>query len=149
MNPTAGTPCGKFMCEQEVVHDAFTHLTWQRAVPDSYAGCSVAYEVGVSLEKGAPGDACLWQEALAYCSRLKVASGGWRLPSKNELLSIVDHDHGQPTIDLTIFPNTRIRHYWTSTTEGVAEGYGWYVDFGNGNPNTTSMDLGLNVRCVR
>ena len=38
---------------------------------------------------------------------------GWRLPSKDELLSLVCEECGTPTIDPNIFPNTEAVPYWT------------------------------------
>ena len=38
---------------------------------------------------------------------------GWRLPSKDELLSLVCKECGTPTINSKIFPNTESLPYWT------------------------------------
>jgi hypothetical protein len=72
-----------------------------------------------------------WQEALAYCENLSLAShDDWRLPNAKELHSIVDcsnapDTNGKPAIDTDYFSSTSIKNengeddwpfYWTSTT---------------------------------
>lgn len=41
-------------------------------------------------------------------------SSGWRLPTRRELLSIVNNDKSNPAIDTTYFPNTQSSGYWSS-----------------------------------
>jgi hypothetical protein len=35
-----------------------------------------------------PDEEMAWQEAIAYCARLRVTGGGWRLPHPEELLAL-------------------------------------------------------------
>ncbi len=67
--------------------------------------------------------------ALAYCAGLTDAGGGWRLPSRIELVSIVDYttlagmdvawfDVGtgaNPSIDTTAFPDTGANVDWSQS----------------------------------
>ena len=114
-----------------------------------------------------------WDEANNYCQNLILGGySNWRLPTKDELKSLVICDNGTPTplADNPTSPyycgqgNTipytkptidsqfscRQSFYWTSTVYGVNQS--WYLSFGNGGThwgdNTTS---GYNyyVRCVR
>ena len=58
----------------------------------------------------------------------------WRLPTPEELASLVDNGKsGAPTIDGTFFPNQQAARYWTGTSyrDGVAQD-AWYVDFATG-----------------
>jgi len=56
----------------------------------------------------------------------------WRLPTRVELLSLVDDTRCIPAIDTDAFPNTPIFSTWTSTR--YADGGGeWIVDFYNGH----------------
>jgi hypothetical protein len=58
----------------------------------------------------------------------------WRLPTPEELASLVDNGKsGTPTIDTTFFPNQQAARYWTGSSyrDGVAQD-AWYVDFATG-----------------
>ena len=85
----------------------------------------------------------------------------WRLPTRMELLNIVDSGRPAPAIDPTFFPNTgfaerayRSSSYWTSTQNAYRTNSDYvvvYVDFG-GTPNSapkTSPNGVLPVRLVR
>jgi hypothetical protein len=41
-----------------------------------------------------------WQQALQYCNSLTLASKSWRLPSFNELKSLVKYSAYSPPIDM-------------------------------------------------
>ncbi len=71
-----------------------------------------------------------WKEAIEYCESLNFAGySDWRLPNKNELLSIVDRSKSNPAIN-GAFKNT------TS-------------DVSNGNAFSRAKSVGNYVRCVR
>lgn len=71
----------------------------------------------------------------------------WRLPTKNELLSIVKLS-SYPTIDLTYFPNTN-DWFWSSTPTYYIK-YAWHVSFYYGNANDTRFKKSPSfVRLVR
>jgi hypothetical protein len=149
VSPVVG-PCGKFTCTEQVVEDPTTRLTWQRQLPMTYDGCTGLYERN---PQGTKGDACSWEEAMGYCAQLALASGGWRLPTKDELLSIVDTSRTDPSIDLTAFPNTHSDAFWStspyvSPPPGNLEG-AWYIIFRNGAPYNDHTEFGCRVRCVR
>lgn len=87
-------------------------------------------------------------EAVSYCKNLKLAGfNDWRLPTLNELETIVDKNKYKPSIN-QVFQNTTIGFYWSSDiVKGLSSA--WYVrfDFGRiGNITTTSKNY---ARCVR
>lgn len=75
----------------------------------------------------------------------------WRLPTAEELLSIVDFgvvNFSEPAIDSVWFPNTARSIYWTSTPY-AATALAWYVDFGLGGAYETLRSYPRSVRLVR
>jgi hypothetical protein len=127
------------------VKDPATGLTWQRLLPVSYDGCSGRYDP----EAGNAGDACTWQEARSYCLRLTLAPGGWRLPTSDELSSIVDMAREDPAIDVEAFPSTRAETFWSSSTVAGSPDEAWYVSFGWGFVGNGKMSFNNRVRCAR
>lgn len=113
------------------ITDNVTGLMWQKE--------------GDNMEK-------TWADAGTYCDSLTLAGhSGWRLPSKKELMSIVDRNSPKPgpTINITYFPNTYADYYWSSTTSAYSTDGAWCVYFGYGNVGGYGKS-GLNyVRCVR
>ena len=87
-----------------------------------------------------------------------IPSGGfagrtnWRVPTRDELVSIVDYDRiGGPIINITFFPNTFSSGYWTSSSVSTGATNAWYLRFGDGEVDTKSKSVGtINayVRCV-
>jgi hypothetical protein len=79
------------------VTDTDTGLMWQQEMaPQSYT----------------------WQEALNYCESLLLAGyEDWRLPSVNELQSLVDYSRYDPAIDPVFVYHNIDRLYWSSTTD--------------------------------
>lgn len=112
----------------QVVLDRVTGLEWQRAVPLA------------SFD---------WWEARDHCAALLLdGSNDWRLPSRVELVSLLDFGELAPTIDLEAFPDTPSDFFWTSSpvpflnlAYGVRFELGFIYDhdpYGSGR-----------VRCVR
>ena len=59
----------------------------------------------------------------------------WRMPTQNELMSIVDYGRVNPAIDPTYFPNTPASHFWSASADASSSlsSFAWHVYFGNGN----------------
>lgn len=86
------------------------------------------------------------------CGELRVGGySDWRLPTKKELMSIVDYSvpYPGPTIVGAYFPNTVSSGYWSSTPGAYYPSYAWYVHFGNGGDNYFNKYNYFYVRCVR
>ncbi len=94
-----------------------------------------------------------WQEALAYCENLTYAGySNWRLPNKNELLSIINYDKDHPASD---FPDMSALNllFWVSTTPtdiNHSHYHGWIINLNTGEAfrNFKTTDV-YSVRCVR
>jgi hypothetical protein len=122
---------GRFRVQGTEVADSATGLTWQR----SGASSSMSFD-----------------GATSYCSSL---GSGFRLPSLNELFSIVDFTKAQSTgylIDTTAFASLAggTTFFWTSSP--IAGGFQtiWTVDFqSGGRPEAGRTYTSSGVRCVR
>jgi hypothetical protein len=113
-----------------VVLDRVTHLMWQRQVPV---------------------DTHDWEQATAYCACLRLAGhDDWRLPTRIELVSLVDYTRSFPAIDPQAFPDTPSEWFWTSSIRADDPGSAWFVYFENGYSHHHQKDEPTyRVRCVR
>jgi len=116
-----------------IVTDNNTKLQWQ----DNYGLASNG------IEKAS------WLGAINYCKNLKLDGGGWKLPNRNELLSIVDYKKYDPSIDKYVFKKTVSDDYWTSTTHAYRPSGAWIVNFYDGNSVYGDKSIYYYVRCVR
>ncbi|MGE4072703.1 MAG: DUF1566 domain-containing protein [Lysobacterales bacterium] len=58
---------------------------------------------------------------------------GWRIPTVDELATLVDRTRYEPAIDVEAFPDTANDWYWTQTPCAWAEKSAvWVVDFDDG-----------------
>jgi len=109
------------------VYDTQTNLTWQQAFPiQRYA----------------------WADATAYCADLALDGAGWRLPSINELQTLVD-DSVNPSIDGVAFPMTPSEYFWSSSAVVDDASRAWTTFFTNGSTYSFAVSAAKNVRCVR
>ena len=112
-----------------VVTDNTTNLQWQ----DDVASVSKT-----------------WSQAITYCETLSLdGRSDWRLPNKNELLSIVDYTKSNPAIDSTFVNIITSNSYWSSTTYSSHTNYAWSIDFYYGDTYGTYKGTSKYVRCVR
>ena len=118
----------RFVTSTDTVFDTTTGLTWQREVTHQRFA---------------------WQAAKEYAASLSFAGGGWRLPTKNELMSIVDNTQNNPSIDDKSFPGTPADWFWSSSPYASDGFYAWVVNFGGGNSGYGDVTLSNRVRCVR
>ena len=115
------------------IYDSRTKLTWAR--------CSVGQE-------WKSGHCVGTVNTFTFASAQKLAKDGWRVPSKDELFSLVDPDRKSfPAIDTTAFPDMDANHpwYWSSTPNGNS--IAWYVDFTDGYPS--GFVDGINTLAIR
>jgi cysteine-rich repeat protein len=118
-----------------VVRDLVTGLQWERDIsPTPCAG----------------NPTCTWAQASAYCDDLTLAGfSDWRLPTRIELVSIVDHGRFNPAIDVTAFPSTPSGYFWSSSPYASNVASAWVVPFAAGGAVYLTMSSNGRVRCVR
>ncbi|MEI7839435.1 MAG: DUF1566 domain-containing protein [Methylococcaceae bacterium] len=73
----------------------------------------------------------------------------WRVPTKEELLSIVKSGATYPSIDTTYFPNTKRSWFWSSSFSAGFSSYAWGVGFDSGFSGGNSESFNGRVRLVR
>ena len=75
----------------------------------------------------------------------------WRLPTRDELLAVVDTKAVYPraTIDIDAFPNAANSYHWTSTVYKFNPNMAWFVYFGSGYDYYEYKTFASHVRLVR
>ena len=85
---------------------------------------------------GAP---MIWLDANTTCRTLVLANRtGWRLPTVEELSSLVDHSAANPALPkghpfVSVQAGTGVQAYWTSTNHENPDAAAWFVNFGSGD----------------
>lgn len=74
----------------------------------------------------------------------------WRVPTMMELESIIDLGRTNPSIDISYFPNTRLRSYWSSSPNAYNSdrNHAWIVGFSNMYNSTNSRYISNVLRLV-
>ncbi len=94
-------------------------------------------------------------DASAYATSVNAAglcgASDWRLPTRRELMSLVDYSvaYPGPTIDTAWFPNTQQNAFWSSSPSAGYSGYAWYVYFYDGFVGSNYRGRNYAVRLVR
>jgi hypothetical protein len=118
-----------------VVIDKVTGLWWQQTIDTGSKNCA---------------GGCTQAQAIAYCANLTLAGHcDWRLPTRIELVSIVDYTKSSNTIDATAFPSTPGAAFWTSSPYAPQSGVAWHIHFDSGNSDYGPVGNNQRVRCVR
>ncbi|WP_022851110.1 PKD domain-containing protein [Limisalsivibrio acetivorans] len=114
----------------DIVTDEVTGLMWQDDADAS------------SINKD-------WQGAIDYCDALSLGGySDWRLPSIEELETIVDLGRVLPSADL-VFQNVGNSNYWSSTTYAYDGINAWIVNFVEGKSSYSNKSVTYRLRCVR
>jgi hypothetical protein len=137
----ASTPTSQFIDHGDgSMTDSKTGLMW--------AKCSE----GLSGSDCATGGATTptWQVALDLANASFLAGySDWRLPNVNELHSIVEVQCYDPSINLSVFPNTPVSNYWSSSPYAADLNASWEVIFSRGDSYSHLRNTGGHVRLVR
>src|SRR5262245_17606067 len=112
-------------------------------------------ETGLVWEKSASPFEGTWVEARDECVNAQTGGRkGWRLPSMNELASLVDHNGGNPALPaghpFTVAP---LHVFWSATTVADNTGSAWGVNFAIGGAlikaSKTFVGVTFSRWCVR
>lgn len=90
-----------------------------------------------------------WSNAKRISSELRLlGKEDWRLPTIEELLSIVDYSKYDPAVDKTAFKGP-FGWTWSSTEYKGSAGFAWVVDLGGGGSYFLGRSFHDRVRAVR
>jgi hypothetical protein len=128
--PASSVPPARYAVGSGTVYDNKTGLTWQQTVSSQTFA---------------------WADANAYCASLDAGvSGGWRLPTAKELLTLVDVARSTlPALDCDAFPGASTDREWSATPFARSSTTAWAVDLQAGYPISTTVSTSNLVRCVR
>jgi len=136
------TPSSDFSIieDGQAVKHAPTSLEWQRCA------LGQTWDAKKNVCSGRP-KSVTWDRA----NRLIEAQtkDGWRLPTGEELLSIVERCHPSPSINPQVFPNTQGSLYWTSSIDSGGLGRVWSVSFFKGSYYRPGKSQNGLIRLVR
>jgi hypothetical protein len=92
-----------------------------------------------------------WTAAHGACTSSRRAGfSDWRLPTRIELTSLVDHGKAtQPAIETSAFPSTNTGPFWSDSLWAPSTNNGWYVGYGHGYTNFAGISIKYYARCVR
>lgn len=127
----------RFVLHGDTAYDTKTGLTWMRCSHGQTwkdgNGCEGAVK---ELD---------WDAAMALHP---AGDNAWRVPTRDELESIVATNCKRPSIDENVFPGTASTQYWTSTVNGPS--HAWIVFFRTGMTTWNFLRSGFHaVRLVR
>lgn len=130
------TPMTRYIIVKDgKIYDKKTDLTWRR--------CSVG-------QKWEEPRGCVGAiSQMAWSEALSLASNGWRLPTKDELASLISPTCKNPAINEKAFPGMELNKlwYWSSTkSDGDAA---WNVGFWRGTVQACYSWFANAVRLVR
>src|SRR5262245_26423480 len=133
--PSSGLPNPQsYETNENLVLDQVTGLSWQR-IGDPGPGENGGFA---------------WQDALDHCADLVEGDlDDFRLPTRLELVSIVDSSRTDPAIDIEAFPDTLPEGYWTASGVATDREQSFVLHFLYGDTSTIPRDSELAVRCVR
>ena len=72
------------------------------------------------------------QQAIDACAAVEHDGGGFRLPTRAELLTLVDITRFDPAIDTAAFPDIKGGWFWSSDLCAWSSASAWGVDFNSG-----------------
>lgn len=114
------------------------------------------HAAGSEWQRVPPPNRMTWEEAKTYAANLRLAGGGWRLPSKDQLLALYA---ARASEQLTRLPGMASGYYWSSTTYHFSADDAMVVDFRDGHETSKTKWqnqmrdrdglYGMVVRCVR
>ena len=126
------------------VTDKVTTLIWKQC-PEGLSGSKC--DAGTI-------DTLTWEEALERANTVNDGDGfagstDWRLPNRNELLSLSALDRYDPAINITVFLGNPSAGFWSTSPYAGYSYRAWYVNFSYGNDSYDRRSDTYRLRLVR
>ena len=140
------------------IQTAASAPTWHQILPAAerfklvMGGAAVLdKETGLVWEWSPSTTTRTWASAIFYCYPKNVGNRkGWRLPTVEELASLVDPTQSNPALPSGHpFSNVQSSYYWSATTFASSTTSAWTLSFGSGNLNGAVKTTAHYVWCVR
>ncbi|CAK0769356.1 exported hypothetical protein [Gammaproteobacteria bacterium] len=146
------------------VRDNVTSLMWEVKTADNgprdYTWTYTWYDSNTSTNGGSVGTAnggdcystgrCDTEKYVADVNGASLCGhSDWRMPTKRELLSLVDYSTTSPGIDRDYFQNTQGWYFWSSSASAYYPDYAWDVCFGGDDTGYGAKNYTYYVRLVR
>ncbi|MBU4151377.1 MAG: DUF1566 domain-containing protein [Proteobacteria bacterium] len=137
--------------------DNVTGLVWAIKSDDgglhdkdnTYTWCNASQAANVTIP-GVCGNGTDTKAFLQAVNTAKYAGhADWRLPTPQELQSLVHYGKYSPAIDSVFFANIQTALYWTSAPVASGGGGVWGVDFLDGYVYAEAAENEFSVMCVR
>ncbi|MEN9395500.1 MAG: hypothetical protein RLZ81_30 [Pseudomonadota bacterium] len=116
-----------------------TKLTWKL--------CAEGQAWTVTTCNGAASDVTAAQ--MTAISRVFAGQSDWRVPTEDELLSLVDYTRHNPAINTTAFPATPADYFWSGSPYVYKLGFSWLIHFYHGRANGLKSDGSVGPAKVR
>ncbi|MEO8011283.1 MAG: DUF1566 domain-containing protein [Dokdonella sp.] len=127
---TSATESPRFVAYADTVFDRVRRLEWSRKPisPDRFEHAA----------------------AVTACANFRLGGhADWRLPTREELQSLVDYDRYNPAINRELFHDTPASDFWSSSPGASVPACAWIVFFYYGHVGLLRRDHGAFVRAVR
>ena len=111
-------------------------------------------ETGLVWEQSPDTTQRTWVDALSHCTQKTVGGRkGWRLPTIEELASLVEPTNASPALPdghpFTLTIAQEDGFYWSATTFAGSTGFAWGVSFNFGGVDVGDKGDNVFVWCVR
>ena len=145
------------------IHDNHTGLRWEvksgEANSPHYVGLKYSWfddnasrngaEPGLQNTDDCNGIACNTKAYIDALNNMEYCgSRHWRLPTVNELMSLVVTSNLDLVVDTNYFPNTKNDQYWSNQTYAPVRLRAWYLYFSDGSTGSTIKEAPNYVRLV-
>lgn len=143
-NLEESTPTSRFIFNDNgTVTDKDTKITWMR--------CAMGQKWDGNTCTG-KAQAYSWQEARDAVAELNSNTFGeptkWRLPFVPELASITERKCFEPRVNLTVFPATPSKAFWTGMEKKGDTEKAYAIDFGGGSVMPSKKNNAAYIRLM-
>lgn len=147
---------GETVVGNDGLHDADDSFTWYSTNAVRNGGTQGSSNSASATCHGYDAsDSSTYCNTEAFVARVNVEKycgvSNWRLPSREELTSIINYDSVEPAIDLAIFPYTPSEVFWSSTTvfsDASSGAQAWSTNFNYGGSGKVDKTESHRVRLV-